>query len=331
VSSAAPAADSIGRRSPGERRRARRRRRVRTYAVALAFMSPWIAGFLAFTLYPMLASLFYSFTDFSLLSNPKWVGLTNYREIFSTDPLFWQAVRNTLWIIAFGVPLNVIFAISIAMLLTRPKRGVGVYRTLFYLPSLVPAVASTLAFLTLLNPGSGPVTQLLRFLHIPQPLWFYDPAYAKPGLLLLGLWGIGNMMVIFLAALLNVPRQMYEAIAIEGANAWQRFRHVTLPLISPVILFAVVTGIIDGFQYFTQAYVVATTLQGSTDTTTAPLGYPGQSTLFYSSWLYEKAFTSFQMGYASAMAWLLFLLTLLATLFVFRVSRRLVHYQGALR
>jgi multiple sugar transport system permease protein len=319
------------RRSPAERRRARRRRGVRTYAVALAFMSPWIVGFLAFTLYPMLASLYYSFTDFNLLQNPRWVGLTNYRELFTTDPFFSQAVKNTIWIIGFGVPLNVIFAISVAMLLTRPKRGVGIYRTIFYLPSLVPAVASTLAFLTLFNPGNGPVTQLLAFLHIPQPLWFYDPTYSKPGLLLLGLWGVGNMMVIFLAAILNVPRHLYEAIAIEGANAWQRFRHVTLPMISPVILFAVVTGVIDGFQYFTQAYVVSTVQQGSTDTTTAPLGAPAQSTLFYSGWLYEKAFTFLQMGYASAMAWLLFVLTLVATLLLFRMSRRFVHYQGALR
>jgi len=285
-------------------------------------MSPWIVGFLVFYLYPMLASLYFSFTHYDILSTPKWTGLSNYRFMFTSDPEFWEALRNTVWIILIATPLQVVFAIGTAMVLTRPRRGLGVYRTIFFLPTMVPVVAAALGFVFLLNP-SGPIDHVLGFLHAPQPVWFRDPRWAKPGLVLLGLWGIGNTMIIFLASLLDVPRQLYEAADIEGANAWQRLRHITLPMISPVIFFALVTGVIYGFQYFTEAYI-ASGGQGS-------LGNPQGSLLFYPTWLYEQAFTSFHMGYASAMAWILFLITMIFTLILIRTSRRWVHYQGGFR
>ncbi|HXJ66130.1 MAG TPA: sugar ABC transporter permease, partial [Actinomycetota bacterium] len=233
-----------------------------------------------------------------------------------------QAVRNTLWIVVIGVPVQIVFALSIAWVLTRPKRGVGVYRTIFFLPTMVPVVAGVLGFVFLLNPA-GPIDRLLGALHVPQPVWFQDPKWSKPGLVLLGLWAIGNTMIIFLAALLDVPRQLYEAADIEGANPWQRFRYITLPMISPVIFFGIVTGVIYGFQYFTEGYVAAGG-QGS-------LGNPQGSLLFYPIWLYEQGFTAFHLGYASAMAWMLFVVTLVCTLILIRTSRRWVHYQGGLR
>ena len=290
--------------------------------MVLAFLSPWIIGFLAFYVYPMLATLYYSFTHYDILSPPKWVGLSNYKFMFTNDPQFWQAMRNTLWMIIVAVPLQVAFAIGTAMVLTRPKRGKGVYRTLFFLPTMVPVVAATLGFVFLLNP-SGPLDHVLGFLHVPKPLWFEDPTWAKPGLVMLGLWTIGNTMIIFLASLLDVPKQLYEAADLEGATAWQRFRYVTLPMISPVIFFAVITGVIYGFQYFTEGFVASGGQQS--------LGDPQGSLLFYPTWLYSQGFQFFHMGYASAMAWMLFLITLIFTLILIRTSRRWVHYQGMFR
>ena len=285
-------------------------------------MSPWIIGFLVFYVYPMLASLYFSFTHYDLLSTPQWVGLGNYRFMFLDDRLFWLSMRNTVWIILVSIPIQVAFAVGCAMVLTRPKRGVGVYRTIFFLPTMVPVVAAALGFLFMLNPA-GPIDAALGFLHLPRPLWFQDPQYSKPGLVLLGLWGIGNTMIIFLAALLDVPKQLYEAADIEGANAWQRFRHVTLPMISPVIFFALVTGVIYGFQYFTEAFVAS----GGQ----ASLGNPQESLLFYPVYLYEQGFQNFHMGYASAQAWVLFVIILTCTLVLIRTSRRWVHYQGGFR
>src|SRR5439155_5728369 len=181
-------------------------------------------------------------TKYDLIQPPQWVGLANHRFMLQ-DPFFWQAMRNTIWIILFATPLQVAFAIGAAVVLTRVRRGAGVYRTIFFLPTMVPAVAATLGFVFLLNPA-GPIDRFLGFLHLPRPLWFQDPRFSKPGLIILGLWGVGNTMIIFLAALLDAPRQLYEAADIEGANAWQRFRYVTLPSVSPVILFSLGVGVI---------------------------------------------------------------------------------------
>jgi multiple sugar transport system permease protein len=308
-----------------ERRRRRRRSAWRRQWVALAFMAPWIIGFSAFYVYPMASSLYFSFTKYDILSQPRWTGFSNYRFMFTSDPLFWVSLRNTLWIIAFLVPLQVIFAIATASVLTRVKRGLPFYRTIFFLPSMVPLVAATLGFIYLLNPA-GPVNRLLHLLHLPEPLWFVDPRYTKPGVALIGLWGIGQTMIIFLAALLDVPKQLYEAAEIEGANPWQRFRHVTLPMISPVIFFSLVIGMIQGFQYFTQAYVIS-----RSGDQTRPVGYPQDSLLFYLSHLYQQGFEGFHMGYAAALSWVMFIVTMTCTIALIRSSRRWVHYQGGFK
>jgi multiple sugar transport system permease protein len=293
--------------------------------MVLLFMSPWIIGFFAFYLYPMVATLYFSFTHYDLLSQPIWVGFDNYRYMFTQDPFFWQAVRNTLWIVVIGVPVQIVFALSIAWVLTRPKRGVGVYRTIFFLPYMVPVVAASLGFVFLLNP-SGPVNRILGALHLPQPLWFQDPRLAKPALVLLSLWAVGDLMIIFLAGLLDVPAHLYEAADIEGASGWQKFRHITLPTISPVLFFALLIGVIGGLQYFTQGYIAS-----AATSTGNQLGDPQGSLLFYTIWLYQQGFSSFHMGYASALAWVLFLATLGCTALLIKGSNRWVHYQGGMR
>jgi multiple sugar transport system permease protein len=308
-----------------ERRRRRRRSARRRQLLALAFMSPWIIGFCAFYVYPVVSSLYFSFTKYDLLTDPVWVGLDNYRFMFSSDGRFWTAVYNTAWIVAVIVPLQVAFGIATATVLIRVKQGLGFYRTVFFLPTMVPLVAAALGFVYLLNPG-GPVNAVLGFLHLPEPLWFRDPAWAKPGLALMGLWMVGQTMIIFLAAQLDVPRQLYEAADLEGAGPLQRFRHVTLPMISPVIFFSVVIGVINGFRYFTEAYVVSKA--GDWDN---PVGSPQDSLLFYTSHLYNQGFEGFHMGYAAALSWVMFVVIMLCTLLLIRSSRRWVHYQGAFR
>jgi multiple sugar transport system permease protein len=293
-------------------------------------MSPWIAGFGFLILYPMLSSLYFSFTKYSLLSAPQWVGFENYRLLFTRDPFFWLAIRNTVWIIAVGVPLRIAFAIFTAWLLTRPERGSRAYRTLYFLPSMAPPAAAALAFVVVFNPRFGPINQILQAfgMHEP-PLWFYGPGSSKWGLVLLGLWGVGDAMIIFLAGLLDVPRQLYEAADIEGASGRQKFRHITLPMISPVIFFSLVIGVIYGFQLFTQAYVVALAVSGSSVSDAAQnLGTPQGSMLFFSVYLFEQGFLSFRMGYASALAWVLFFIAMVCTLAMIKGSRRWVHYQG---
>lgn len=312
-------------RRPGSRGRAFRRG-----LVVFAFLSPWVIGFLWFYLYPMLASLYYSFTKYDgILATPQWAGFFNYRFMFGHDPLFWQSLRNTLWIVAVGAPLQILFAIGVAVVLTMPKRGRGIYRTIYFLPTMVPAVAAALSFLFLLNPA-GPIDAVLRFLHLPTPLWFQDPHWSKPGLVLLGIWGVGQLMIIFLAAILDVPQQLYEAADIEGARARQKFRYITLPMISPVIFFSTVISVIYGFQYFTEAYVIGSGA-GSGNNLVSSLGYPQGSTLFYTIWLYQQGFESFHLGYASAMSWVLFLIVMGCTIVVIKSSNRWVFYQGGFR
>ena len=307
-----------------------RKRDVRHAVTVLLFMSPWLIGFLGLILYPMLSSLYFSFTRYSLLSTPEWIGLQNYSFMFTRDPYFWLAMRNTLWVIAVGVPSRIVFGIFTAWLLTLPRRGSRVYRTLYFMPSMAPPAAAALAFILVFQPSFGPVNTILRGLgwHNP-PLWFYGPNTSKWGLVILGLWGIGDAMIIFLAGLLDVPQQLYEAADIEGATGVQKFRFVTLPMISPVIFFSTVIGVIYGFQLFTQAYVTSVAVTGSSVTDVASnIGSPQGSMLFFSVYLYEKGFLNFQMGYASALAWVLLVITMACTLLIIRGSRRWVHYQG---
>jgi multiple sugar transport system permease protein len=319
----------------GDRRRARNRAAWRRRRLVLLLMSPWLVGFSVFFGYPLVMSAYLSLNHYDLLSSPRWVGLANYRYLFTVDPQVWTAVKNTLWLIAIMVPLQVLFAFGIASLLARAKSGAGFYRTIFYLPALAPPVAATLGFVFILNPATGPVNTILGHLGIQGPLWFQDPAWSKPSLTLLGLWGVGNTMVIFLAAVLDVPRHLYESAELDGAGPVQRLRWVTLPTISPVILFAVILGVIQGLQYFTQAYVAAGVASGqasqAADVTSVSLGYPLDSTLVYPVLLYQHGFNDFQMGYASAMAMLLLAVSFAVTAVILLNSRRWVHYGGAAR
>jgi multiple sugar transport system permease protein len=297
-------------------------------------MSPWILGFSLFFGYPLVMSVYLSFNHYDLLSPPRWVGLANYRYMFSgNDPQVKPAILNTLWMIGIAVPLQVIFAFGIALMLARARRGVGIFRTIFYLPALAPPVAATLGFVYILNPATGPVNTMLGWLGIQGPLWFQSPSWSKPSLVALGLWGVGNTMVIFLAAVLDVPRHLYESAEIDGAGPLQRLRWVTLPTISPVILFAVVLGVIQGLQYFTQAYVAAGVASGqasqAADVTSSSLGYPLNSTLFYPVLLYQHGFSDFQMGYASAMAVILLGVSFAVTMVIVLNSRRWVHQAAA--
>ena len=295
-------------------------------------MSPWIVGFSVFFGYPLVMSVYLSFTHYDLLSPPRWVGLGNYQYMFGSDPQIWPAIRNTLWFIGIAVPLQVLFAFGVAMMLARAKQGAGFFRTVFYLPALAPPVAATLGFVYLLNPETGPVNIALGHLGISGPLWFHSPSWSKPSLLLLSLWGVGNIMIIFLAAILDVPKHLYESAALDGAGPLQQMRWVTIPSVSPVILFSVVIGVIQALQYFTPAFVAANiaagqaSQAGSNDVT---VGYPENSTLFYPVLLYLHGFRYFDMGYASAMAIVLLGVAFAITLFIIVNSRRWVHYQGA--
>ncbi len=286
--------------------------RRRTWT-GLAFVSPWLIGFAALTLYPVCASIYYSFCDYDVLSPPVWVGLLNYKDMVS-DNVFWQSVYNTLVFNLMALPVGLVSALALALLLNQPVRLQGVFRAIYYLPSLVPAVAGAMVWLWILNGRAGLLNHALIALGISHPpQWIDDPAWAKPSLALVSLWGCGNTVVIYLAALQGVPRSLIEAAMIDGASAWRRLRHVTLPAISPVIYFNLLIGIIGGLQVFTTAVV---------------MGGAERSTLFYAIYIYYNAFEYRHMGYASAMAWILCLLILTLTWLASRISRGLVHYQG---
>ena len=260
--------------------------------------------------------LFRSFTTFNLVNPPEWVGLDNYQHMISKDPLFWKSIYNTVWISVISIPLRICVALFTAWMLTRPKVGMRIYRTIFFLPSIVPTVAASMAFTYIFNPGVGPVNILLKGIGISHPpLWFYDPTWSKWGLILLGLWGIGDTTIIFLAGMLNLPKELYEDAHLAGASGWQRFRYLTFPLMTPVIFFSAVTGVIGSLQYFTQAYVAAGQVNDYSN-----------SMYFYATHVYQTAFKWFTMGYASALAWVLLVVTLLCTLVIFRTQRRWVHY-----
>jgi multiple sugar transport system permease protein len=284
----------------------------------LLFASPWIAGFMIFEAYPLCMSFYYSFTQFNVIHPPIWTGAGNYRELFFEDPLFWKALYNTLYFAAFSVPLSLAASLGIAMLLNQKAPGMALFRTIFFLPSIVPVVASAVLWMWVLNPESGLINSTLyQWLGIEGPGWIADEHWSKPSLILMSLWGIGGAIVIFLAGLGEVPQTLYEAAELDGAGPWATFRNVTLPMLTPTILFNLVMGLIASFQYFTQVYVM-----------TGGKGTPVDSTMFYALYLYRASFYYLRMGYASAMAWMLFLVILAATVAVLISSKRWVYYQG---
>lgn len=309
--------------APPARQSASRRRRIRERLTVLSFMAPVLIGLALFLVYPLVASVYFSFTKFDLINVPEWVGLRNWAFLLH-DPNVRTAAANTLWLVAVMVPARMLGALITGLLLTRFGRSAGLYRTLFYLPALAPPVAATLAFVFLFKPGTGPVNTLLATLGIEGPLWFNSPEWAKPSLVLLALWGIGDLMIIFLAALLDVPKQLYEAAALDGANAWHQFRAVTLPAISPVVLFAAVTGVIQTLQYFTQAAVAASVASGQATTgggISSTFGYPENSTFTYPLWLYVVGFRYGALGYANVLAVVLFLVAITITAILLRRFR----------
>jgi multiple sugar transport system permease protein len=295
-----------------EHTRSRRRRAVRHHLTVLSFMAPALIGIAVFLVFPLLTAVESSLHRFGILDAPgTWFGLGNYRYLFH-DPFVRTAAENTLWFVVIMVPAQIAAGLGSAMLLTKMRRGASVYRSILYLPALVPTVAGVLGFVYILKPGTGPVDVLLSKIGIDGPLWFNSPGWAKPSLVLLATWGIGNTMVIFLAALLDVPVSLYEAAAIDGAGAWQRFRHVTLPTISPVLLFTTVTGIIATLSYFTEAAVASAAASGQATVgggAASSFGYPQESTLTYPLYLYQAGFPQNLLGYANALAIVLFIVT----------------------
>jgi multiple sugar transport system permease protein len=294
----------------------RRRSALRT----VAFLSPWLIGFGVFFAYPLVSTVYFSFMKYDGFGTPVFRGPGNWAYVFQDYPLFWPALRNTLWLVLVMVTCRVVFGLGVGLLITKIKTGTGVFRTLFYLPYLAPPVAATLAFVFLLNPGTGPVNSLLDGLGLPTPGWFTDPAWSKPALTALALWGVGDLMVIFMAALLDVPREQYEAAELDGASAWQRFRYVTLPNISPIVMFAVVTGVIQTMQYYTQPLVagkVASGIIGGSGQQFEP-GYPDKSTLTLPQLVYNLGFQRFDYGAACVVALVLFALSMAFTALLMR-------------
>lgn len=298
----------------------------RRLLAGLAFTGPWIIGFSVFLLYPVAASLFYSFCDYSILKQPVWIGLENYEKLLRDD-VFWLSLRNTLFYALFSVPLGLVVALAFALLLNVEVRGRAFFRTIFYLPSIVPLVAASMLWLWIFNGQYGILNWLLGPVFSlwggTPPAWLGDPAWSKPALILMSVWGVGNSMVIYLAGLQDVPKELYESAAIDGAGPWRRFRHITLPMISPVIYFNVIMGIIGSLQVFTQVFVIAGGIGGNAN----PLeGSPARSTLLYTIYLFATAFFDLRMGYASAMAWVLFLLIAALTWLATKIAARRVHY-----
>lgn len=280
------------------------------------FIVPWLLGFLLFILGPFLASLYLSFTTYSVLQPGRWIGLDNYMRAFSGDDrLFWQSLGNTGYYVLGSVPLRIVLGFILALLLNAKVRGLTIWRTIFYVPSVVPIVATSIIWIYLLNPRFGLVNLGLEALGLEGLPWLTSPVWSKPALILMSMSWVGTTMLIFLAGLQGIPEHLYEAAELDGASRWRQLRHVTLPLITPTLYFNIIINLINGFQVFTQVLIM-----------TAGQGGPLNSTRVYMLHLFNFAFRDFQMGYASALAWILFLIVLVLTFFMVRTSDRWVFY-----
>ena len=289
--------------------------RLRKDLVGYAFVSPWLIGFLVFTAWPFLRSVYLSFTRYDIVSQPRWVGSANYRVLLTEDEVFWRAAWVTIKYAVVAVPLGIFVGVGLALLLNAKVRGIAIYRTVFYLPSIVPSVASSAVFMWVLNPQIGLLNGILLRFGIVGPAWLSDAKWAFWSLVTMALWGVGGSMVIYLAGLKDIPVHLYEAATIDGAGPWRSMIRITLPMLTPVIFFNLVMGVIGAFQYFTQAYIMTN-------------GGPEDSTRFYALYLFDRAWRYMDMGYASAMAWVLFLVIAGLTGFLFRTQRKWVHYGG---
>ena len=289
--------------------------RVTRYAWGYFFISPWVLGFLIFTAYPMIYSAVISFTQFDLLTPPKFIGAANFNRMVH-DKLFYISLGNTAYYTFISVPLQIVLALAMALVLNQKLRGINTFRTIFYLPTVTPTVASVILFVYMFNLDFGFFNWLLSLVGIPAVYWLGDPVWVKPAFIIMSLWTVGPQMVIFLAGLQSVPETLIEAAAIDGAGLLRRFWHVTVPMITPVIFFNLVIGIIGSFQVFTVAFI-------------ATAGGPVNATLFYVLWLYQHAFEFFKMGYAATVAWVLLAIIMIFTLLQFLIARKWVYYEGA--
>ncbi|MFU0799818.1 MAG: sugar ABC transporter permease [Xylanivirga thermophila] len=289
--------------------------------LGLLFAMPWMVGFILFQLYPILSSFFYSLTNYNFFKDPDFIGLKNYAELFK-DTKFYLSLKNTFYMVLVGVPVKLIYSLFMAMLLNKEVKGQSIYRTVYYMPSIVPIVASSVLWLWILNPQYGILNNILGALHLPQPAWTVDPRYTKVSLVIMDTWRSGGTILIYLAALQGIPRSLYEAADIDGANGWSKFWEITIPSISPVTLFQLIMGLIGAFQYFTQAFIFSsgTQLQVS--------GGPENSLLFYSLYLYQNGFSFLKMGYASAMAWILFIIIIIISTTILKTSLKWVSYEN---
>jgi multiple sugar transport system permease protein len=297
-----------------------RSRLMRREAIAFyLFASPWLIGFVVLQVGPIIASAALSLTDYAVIVAPTWAGLANYQKMLFDDELVWQALKVTTLYSIGAIPLQVILAFLLALLLNQPIRGVSVYRTVYYLPSVIAGVPVALLFMWLLNPDFGVVNNFLRFLGVQDPpQWLFSETWVIPSLILLSLWGIGGGMIIYLAGLQSIPQHLYEAAEIDGAGWWAKLLNVTIPMVSPVIFFDVVMSVIGAYQIFTPVYIMTQ-------------GGPANASLVFVLLLYNNAFKFFKMGYASALAWLLFFIILVLTLLVIRSSAAWVYYEGKMK
>ena len=294
--------------SPERRREAR---------AGYLFISPWLIGFLVFFVGPIIASFILSFMDWNIVGQPTWAGLDNYIDIFTTDARFAKAVQVTLTYAVFFLPLEVMCGIGLALVMNQKLSGIGIFRTMYYMPYVVPQVAVALVWVWLLNGRYGLVNTILGWVGIDGPNWLQSPQWVLPSLILISLWGVGGSAVIYLAGLQNIPQVFYEAATVDGANKLQMFRNITLPMLSPTIFFQLVLGLIGVFQTFTPAYIAA-----------GASGGPLQSGLFYMLYIYNRGFETQRMGYASALAWILTAFILVVTVLVLRSSRYWVYYES---
>ncbi len=288
--------------------------KTRSFLTMLAFISPWLIGFLWFFIYPTLSSLYYSLTEYNILQSAKWIGLENYADLMH-DRAFWNSLGNTVYYTVISVPLNIVVAFTIAAILNRPMPARALMRTLVYVPVVVPITATAMIWMWLFNANWGMLNALLDLVGIKGPAWLGSPSWSKPSLIFMQTWLVGGSILIYLAALQDVPRSLYEAAEVDGANALHKLLNVTIPMVTPAFLFSLLTGLIGAFQVFATAWIMTN-------------GGPVKSTEFYVYYLYMNGFRFFRMGYASAMAWLLFGLVLIVSFFTFRTSARWVYYGG---
>jgi len=296
-------------------RRGMTRQEKRNQLLGLLFISPWLIGFLLFAIFPLLASIYYSMTNYDFIREPTFIGFTNYTRLFTVDPDFWTVMYNTLYYVGFGVPTGAAIAFLVANLLNSDIKGRAFFRSIIYIPSIVPAICTAMVWLFILNVQYGVINGVLKYFELPTIPFLSNPSLSKPSLIMIYVWAQGGAVVIYLAALQDVPRMLYEAAVVDGASVWQRFWNVTVPMCTPVILFNFIMGIITAFQDFTLPFV----LTG---------GGPMKSTEFYVVNLYRNAFVQFSLGKASAMAWILFMIILFFSVILFRTSGRWVYYGG---